>query len=37
MALTHRNRESVKLTLWDGVEEPQKTTAESRHVTKKYI
>lgn len=36
MALTQRNRESVKLTLLAGVEAPQKMTADTRHVMKKY-
>ena len=35
IALTHRKRESVKLTLWDGVEDPQNMTAEKRPVKMK--
>lgn len=36
MALTHKNRLSVKLMLLAGVEEPQKMTADMRQVTMKY-
>lgn len=36
MALTHKNRLSVKLMLLAGVEEPQKITADMRQVTMKY-
>lgn len=32
MALTHRKSESVKVTLLDGVEAPQKMSPDNRHV-----
>ena len=32
IADTVKKRESVKLTLWKGVEEPQKIMAATRHV-----
>ena len=35
MALVHMNKESVKLTLLEGVDEPQNITAEVRHVVMK--
>jgi len=35
MALTHKNRLSVKLTDRAGVDEPQKMMAEIRHVAMK--
>jgi hypothetical protein len=37
IAETVRNRESVKLTLRKGVLEPQKITADRRHVRRKYV